>query len=61
MALVLSRREGETISIGDDIRIMLVSIQGDKCRIGIECPRDVPVHRQEVRDAIREERERTES
>lgn len=50
--LVLSRRENESICIGDDIKIMVVEVRGDKVRLGIEAPRDVTVHRQEVFDAI---------
>ena len=50
--LVLSRKNGEEILIGDDIRIVLVAIRGDKARIGIEAPRTTPVHRKEVKDAI---------
>jgi carbon storage regulator len=50
--LVLSRRQDERIVIGDQIVITIVEIRGDKVRIGIEAPRDVPVHRREVYDAI---------
>ncbi len=50
--LVLSRQRGESIFIGDNIRITVVEIRGDKVRLGIECPNEIPVHRQEVYDAI---------
>lgn len=50
--LVLSRRKDERIIIGDDVVITVVDIRGDKVRIGIEAPKDVPVHRQEVYEAI---------
>ena len=50
--LVLSRRQDERIVIGDQIVITIVEIRGDKVRLGIEVPRDVPVHRREVYDAI---------
>ena len=50
--LVLSRRVNEAIRINDDITIVVVDIRGDKVRLGIEAPKDVPVHRQEVYDAI---------
>lgn len=50
--LVLSRRQDERIVIGDQIVITIVEIRGDKVRVGIEAPRDVPVHRREVYDAI---------
>jgi len=46
--LSLSRKEGERIFIGDDIIITLVQIRGDKVRIGIEAPKDVSVHREEI-------------
>ncbi len=50
--LVLTRKMGEEIVIGDDIVITLVEIRADKVRIGIEAPKEVPVHRREVYDAI---------
>ncbi|MBY0460885.1 MAG: carbon storage regulator CsrA [Gemmataceae bacterium] len=50
--LVLSRKKNETIVINNDIVITVVEIRGDKVRIGIEAPKDVPVHRQEVYEAI---------
>jgi carbon storage regulator len=51
--LVLSRKKGESIILHNDIVITVVEIRGDKCRIGIEAPPNVPVHRREVYDAIR--------
>lgn len=50
--LVLSRQAGEALVIGDNITITVIGIRGDKVRIGIEAPRDVSVHRQEVYNAI---------
>jgi carbon storage regulator len=50
--LVLSRRESQSIMIGQDIVITVISIRGDQVRIGIEAPRAVTVHRQEVAAAI---------
>lgn len=50
--LVLSRKKGEQIAIGKDITITLVEIRGDKVRIGIEAPKEVPVNRQEVQRKI---------
>jgi carbon storage regulator len=50
--LVLTRKKGESIIIGDDVTITVVEIRGDKCRLGISAPKEVPVHRQEVHDAI---------
>jgi len=56
--LVLSRHRGESIIIGDDgIVITIVEIRGDKVRLGIVAPKEVPVHRQEVYDKIQKERE----
>lgn len=53
--LVLSRKHGEKIVIGDSITLMVVEIKGDKVRLGIEAPRDVAVHRSEIYDAIKKE------
>ena len=53
--LVLSRHRDESIMIGDDVVVTIVDIRGDKVRLGIEAPRSVKVHRQEVYDAINEE------
>jgi carbon storage regulator len=50
--LVLSRKKGESVVINDNITITVVEIRGDKVRLGIVAPMDVPVHRQEVYDAI---------
>ena len=58
--LVLSRKKDKKIVIGDSITLIVVEIRGDKVRLGIEAPRDVTVHRQEVYDTIqREERDAT--
>ena len=51
--LVLSRHKDESIMIGDGIVITVVDIRGDKVRLGIEAPKEVPVHRQEVYEAIK--------
>lgn len=51
--LVLSRKKNESIVIGEGITIVVVEIRGDKVRLGIEAPTDVPVHRREVYDAIK--------
>jgi len=50
--LVLSRRAGESIVIGGEIVITLLEVRGDQARIGIEAPRSVSVHRQEVHDEL---------
>ena len=51
--LVLSRKKNESIVINDDISIVVVEIRGDKVRLGVEAPKEVPVHRREVYDAIK--------
>mgnify|MGYP001828234816 CR=1 FL=1 len=53
--LVLSRHRDESIMIGDDLVITVVDIRGDKVRLGIDAPTDIPVHRQEVYEAIQRE------
>lgn len=53
--LVLSRQRDESIIIGDDIVITVVDIRGDKVRLGIDAPTEIPVHRQEVYEAIQRE------
>lgn len=55
--LVLSRHKDESIIIGDNIVIKVVDIRGDKVRIGVEAPKDVSVHREEVWQAIQTERQ----
>lgn len=56
--LVLSRQRDESIFIGDNIKITVVDIRGDKVRLGIEAPSTIPVHRQEVYEAIQREHAR---
>ncbi len=53
--LVLSRQRDESIVIGEDIVVTIVDIRGDKVRLGIQAPTEVPVHRREVFEAIQEE------
>ena len=59
--LVLSRKKDEVIRIGDDIKLMVIEIRGEKVRIGIQAPKDVPVHRQEIYDAIKAEESASDS
>ena len=56
--LVLSRQIDESIMIGDDVEIIIVDVRGDKVRLGITAPKNIPVHRREIYDAI--QREKTE-
>ena len=57
--LVLSRKKNESIIIADHIVITVVEIRGDKVRLGIEAPKEIPVHRQEIYDAIQREEKAT--
>ncbi|HIE98372.1 MAG TPA: carbon storage regulator [Planctomycetes bacterium] len=50
--LVLSRKKNESIVINDDVVITVIEVRGDKVRLGIKAPREIPVHRKEVLDAI---------
>ncbi len=54
--LVLSRQRDESIMIGDDVEITIVDVRGDKVRLGITAPKNVPVHRREIYDAIQREK-----
>jgi carbon storage regulator len=56
--LVLSRQRDESIIIGDNIVVTIVDIRGDKVRLGIEAPTEIPVHRREVYEAIQRENQR---
>jgi carbon storage regulator len=46
--LILTRRVGETLSIGDDIKVTVLGMRGGQVRIGVDAPRDVAVHREEI-------------
>jgi carbon storage regulator len=54
--LVLTRKINQSIMIGDDVEVSVLAVSGDKVRIGIAAPRDVPVFRKEVYISIQEER-----
>tara|TARA_B110000914_G_C15106370_1_gene284037 strand:+ start:253 stop:456 length:204 start_codon:yes stop_codon:yes gene_type:complete len=58
--LVLSRKKNESIVINNDITIVVVDIRGDKVRLGVEAPKEIPVHRREVYDAIQNNEQSTE-
>lgn len=53
--LVLTRKTNESIMIGDNIEVVVVSVHGEQVKIGIKAPRDVTVHRREVYEAIQKE------
>ncbi len=50
--LVLSRKINQAIMVGDDVRIVIVAVERDQVKVGIEAPRDIPVHRSEVYEEI---------
>ena len=53
--LILTRRMGETLTIGDDITVTVLGVKGNQVRVGVSAPRELPVHREEVYDRIRNE------
>ena len=56
--LVLTRKRDESIMIGDDVKITVVDVRGDQVKLGIEAPRHIPVHREEIYREIQEENRR---
>ncbi len=53
--LILTRRTGETLKIGDDVEVTVLGVKGNQVRLGITAPKEVAVHREEVYERIREE------
>jgi carbon storage regulator len=58
--LILTRRVGESIMIGDDTKVVVLSVQGSQVRVGIDAPSDVTVHREEIYERIQRERQNSE-
>ena len=53
--LILTRKQGESVAIGDDIRVTVVEIQGKQVKLGVMAPREIAVHRQEIYEKIQQE------
>lgn len=55
--LILTRRVDETLCIGDDVLVTVLGIKGNQVRIGVSAPKEVPVHREEIYERIKKEKE----
>ncbi|MCB1761273.1 MAG: carbon storage regulator CsrA [Gammaproteobacteria bacterium] len=53
--LILTRRVGETLMIGDEVTVTVLGVKGNQVRIGVNAPRDVTVHREEIYERIKQE------
>jgi len=59
--LILTRRVGETLMIGEEVTVTVLGVKGNQVRIGVNAPRDVAVHREEIYDRIKAEQEQKNS
>ena len=57
--LILTRRMNETLMVGDDVSVTVLGINGNQVRIGVQAPRHIPVHRQEIYEKIKKEESST--
>lgn len=59
--LILTRRVGETLMVGDDVTVTVLGVKGNQVRIGVDAPKDVAVHREEIYQRIQKEKEQSEN
>jgi len=55
--LILTRRIGETLNIGDEVQVTVLGVKGNQVRLGVNAPKEVPVHREEIYQRIKKEKE----